>query len=135
MALIQDNKPVAFARKTLTQTEANYVNIACEMLAVVLGFTNFHSYLFGHQFSVISDHKPLQAVHLKHHSDAQPRSRWRLLRLQQYDLPIRYSPGLIVQVADALSRLSGEDKDELDDGEVIVDEVIHQFTADLKERI
>ena len=58
-----------------------------------------------------------------------------LLRLQQYDLPIRYSPGLIVQVADALSRLSGEDKDELDDGEVIVDEVSRQFTADLKERI
>ena len=105
------------------------------MLAVVLRFTKFLSYLFGQQFSVISDRKPLQAIHLKHHSDAQPRSRWRLLRLQQYDLPIRYSPGLIVQVADALSRLSGEDKDELDDGEVIVDEVIHQFTADLKERI
>ena len=135
MALIQHKELVAFARKALTQTEANYVNIACEMPAVVLGFTICHSYLFGLQFSVISDYKPLQAVHLKHHSDAQPRLRWRLLRLQQYDLPIRYSPGLIVQVADALSRLSGEDKDELDDGEVIVDEVSRQFTADLKERI
>ena len=103
------------------------------MLAVVFGCTKFHNYLFGQQFNVISDHKPLQAIHLKRLSTAPPRLRRMLLRLQQYDLTIGYSPGM--QVADALSRLSAEDKDELDDCEVIVHEVSHQFTADLKERI
>ena len=36
-ALLQDNKPVAFASKALTEVEHHYANIECEMLAVVFG--------------------------------------------------------------------------------------------------
>ena len=35
--LLHDNKPVAFARKALTEVECCYAKIECEMLAVVFG--------------------------------------------------------------------------------------------------
>ncbi len=58
---MQDNKPVAFASKALTDTESRYVNIERELLAVVYG-----SYLYGRSFTVQSDHKTLESIHLKH---------------------------------------------------------------------
>ena len=56
--LIQENKPVAFASKSLTDVETRYANIERELLAVVYGCEKFHTYLFGHSFTVHSDHKP-----------------------------------------------------------------------------
>ncbi len=56
-ALLQENGPIAFASKALTQTEQNYVNIEREMLAVVYACKHFHHYLFGApQFKILSDH-------------------------------------------------------------------------------
>ena len=42
-----NDKPVAFASKSLTKKEINYTNIECEMLAEVFGYERFHNYLFG----------------------------------------------------------------------------------------
>ena len=36
-AILQDSKPVAFAKKALTEVESCYANIEYEMLAVVFG--------------------------------------------------------------------------------------------------
>ena len=44
--LLQDNKPVAFASKTLTPTESAYSNIERETLAIVNVVTKFHTYLW-----------------------------------------------------------------------------------------
>ena len=104
--LLQDNKPVAFASKALTDVEKRYANIEREMLAVVYGCERFHTYLFGHAFTVHSDHKPLETIHLKHLTAAPPRLQRMLLRLQPYDLVIKYQPGKTMEIADALSRLS-----------------------------
>ena len=46
-ALVQEEKPVAFASKTLTKTQANYSNIEREMLALVHGVERLHTYLYG----------------------------------------------------------------------------------------
>lgn len=56
--LIHENKPVAFASKSLTDVETRYANIERELLVVVYGCEKFHTYLFGHCFTVQSDHKP-----------------------------------------------------------------------------
>lgn len=64
-ALIQDRKVVAFASRALTDTEKQYANIECEMLAVVVACEKFHSYVFGKKFIVESDHKPLEMIHLE----------------------------------------------------------------------
>ena len=41
--LLQENKPVAFASKSLTETECCYANIERELLAVVYGCERFHT--------------------------------------------------------------------------------------------
>jgi len=110
-ALLQDNKPVAFASKALTDVEMRYANIERELLAVVYGCEKFYTILFGHSFTVNTDHKPLKSIHLKHLSAALPCLQRMLLRLQRYDLVIRYQPGKSIKIADALSRLSPEEKE------------------------
>ena len=51
---------VAFASKTLTDTEKRYAGIEREVLAVVYGCDRFQTYLFGHNVTVHSDEKPLK---------------------------------------------------------------------------
>ena len=107
--LLQDKKPIAFASKALTDTESRYANIERELLAVVYGCERFHTYLYGRTFIAESDHKPLEAIQLKNLISAPPRLQRMLLRLQPYDITIKYRPGKQMQIADALSRLSPED--------------------------
>ena len=45
--LLQDGRPVAYASKSLTETESNYCNIEREMLAIVFGLERFHHYAHG----------------------------------------------------------------------------------------
>ena len=62
------------------------------MLAVAWGCTKFHHYLYGRKFVCQTDHKPLEDIHLKHLSDAPPRLQRLLLKLQPYDIVIKYVP-------------------------------------------
>ena len=61
-ALIQNKKPIAYASKSLTDTEKWYAYIERELLATVFGVQRFHIYLYGHQFKVLTDHKPLVMI-------------------------------------------------------------------------
>ena len=64
-ALLQEGCPVAFASKAVTPTEQQYANIEHEMLACVFRAERFHMYVFGHAFTIESDHKPLEQINLK----------------------------------------------------------------------
>ena len=102
--LIQDGKPIAFASKSLTGAESRYANIERELLAVVFACIRFNTYLQGRRFTVQSDHKPLEMIHLKSMHNAPPRLQRMLLQLQKYDMKIEYKPGSEMLLADALSR-------------------------------
>jgi hypothetical protein len=104
-ALLQEDRPIAFASKSLTPTEQRYANIEREMLAVVFGCQKFHTYVYGKPFTVESDHKPLEMICTKNISAAPPRLQRMLLELQGYDQVIRYRPGKEITLADGLSRL------------------------------
>ena len=104
-ALLQDNKPVAFASKALTDAEKRYANIERELLAVVFGCTRFHTYIYGSKFTVTLDHKPLENIQHKSMVYTPPRLQRMMLRLQPYDYNIVYRPGREMVLADALSRL------------------------------
>ena len=54
--------PVAFASRLLTAAERNYGITELEMLAVVWSITHFHSYLYGHQVTIYTDHSAVQAI-------------------------------------------------------------------------
>ncbi|XP_071842713.1 uncharacterized protein [Apostichopus japonicus] len=119
-ALIQDKKPVYFASKAFTETEQRYANIEREMLAVVYACERFHSYVYGKCFTVESDHKPLEMIKLKSLGAAPPRLQRFLLRLQNYDVTIRYKPGKDMLLADALSRLNPLEGESIEKEHVVV---------------
>ena len=110
-ALFQNNRPVAFASKTLDQTQSNYPNIDRQMLAIVLDITRFHTYLYGRHFKVVTDHKPLVDIVDKPLHKAPPRLQRMLYKIQGYDFQLTYKPGNTMVLSDTLSWLS-DPKDE-----------------------
>ena len=55
-------RPIAYASRTLNPAERNYSQIEKEGLSCVFGIKRFYSYLFGHRFTLITDHKPLLSL-------------------------------------------------------------------------
>ena len=55
-------KPVGFMSRTLNEAERKYSQIEREALACVIGISRFHSYLWGHHFTLQTDHKPLMTL-------------------------------------------------------------------------
>ena len=92
--LLQDGKPVEYTSRAMTETEQQYAQIEKELLAIVHGFEKFHSYLYGRSdVVVVSDHKPLLAIHKKAPVTAPKRLQRMLLRLQRYTYTLIYQPG------------------------------------------
>ena len=75
-----------------------------ETLAIVFGCKRFHQYLYGKEIEVESDHKPLEGIFTKPIAKAPPRIQRLLLRLRHYHLKVKYVPGKLMFIADALSR-------------------------------
>ena len=105
-ALLQDNKPVAFASKALTDAECRYTNIEREMLAVVFGPERFYTYIYRQSFMIESDHKPLESISRKNLADMPAQLQCMMLHLQGYDLTICYCPGKGMVIPYTLSRFS-----------------------------
>ena len=87
-ALLQNNKPVTFPSKALTNAECRYANIEKEMLAVVFGAEGFCTYIYGWSFTIKSDHKPLESISRKNLADTPAWLQCMMLCLQGYDLHI-----------------------------------------------
>ena len=58
-AIIQDEGPIAFASKSLSDAESRYSNIEREMLSILFRLERFHYFTYGRPVIVHSDHKPL----------------------------------------------------------------------------
>jgi len=121
--LLQDNQPLAYSSKLLTDTERRYSNIEREMLGVVHGLEKFHYYCYGRPVVVQTDHKPLEAISKKHLASAPPRIARMLLRIQKYNAQVTYIPGKDIPLADALSRISPCPGDEIPGLDVSVHEL------------
>ncbi|XP_064470043.1 uncharacterized protein K02A2.6-like [Ornithodoros turicata] len=102
-----EERPIAFASRTLSSAERNYNQLDKETLALVFGVTKFYQYLWGRNFEAVTDHKPLLGLLGSHKPvpvHASPRLvRWALL-LSSYRYHLVYRAGKSIGHADALSR-------------------------------
>ena len=101
-------RPVSFVSRTLSAAERNYAHIEKEGLALVFAVKKFHEYLYGQEFTMVTDHKPLLGLFseqkgLPSRSSARV-LRWALL-LAAYNYKLMYRPGPDHANADGLSRL------------------------------
>ena len=72
---------------------------------MVFACERFKTYVLGRDFTVESDHKPLEMIALKNLVAALPRLQRMLLRLQPFNCTVKYRPGKEMLLADALPHL------------------------------
>ena len=84
---------IAYASRSLSDTEQRYTQTEREALAVVWACEHFHLYVYGKPVDIYTDHKPLIAIYGNAHSKPPPRiERWAL-RLQPYQASVHYRKG------------------------------------------
>nr|XP_061787661.1 uncharacterized protein K02A2.6-like [Nerophis lumbriciformis] len=134
-ACMQNGRPVAFASRTLTETETRYAQIEKELLAVVFACTKFREYVYGKPTIVETDHQPLVTILKKPIHNAPARLQRILLRLQSYDISLVYKKGKHMYIADTLSRAPNATDSESpsDSGSFDVMSVSYISTARLEE--
>ena len=116
-----EERPLAFASRTLSKAEQGYAQIDREALGIVFGVKRFHHYLYGNKFTLITDHKPLTSI--LHPAKSIPAmaaarlQRWAII-LAAYNYEIEYRNTKLHCNADRLSRLprrshTGPEQDEV----------------------
>ena len=72
-----------FASRALTGAEKNYQNLEREYLATIWGMEKFHYFLYGKQFTLETNKKPLVSIYKKHMVEISPR-----IQIDCEELPI-----------------------------------------------
>jgi len=98
-------KPVAYASRSMTETEKRYAQIEKEALATTWACEKFSTYILGMRFLIETDHKPLVPLLGTKHLDSLPPRILRFrLRLARFNYSILHVPGKLLYTADTLSR-------------------------------
>lgn len=100
--LLQDGHPVAYESRTFLPAERNYHTTERELCAVVHALKTWRCYLWGNQFTIMSDHEPLKYLQNKGTLTAR-QARWSEF-LSAFNYVWVYKKGSTM-MADALSRL------------------------------
>ena len=111
--LIQKGKVICYASRALTKTEQNYQNLETEALGTIWGMKKFHYFLYGKEFTLETNQKPLVSIYKKHMIEISPRVQ-RLIARSFPCLPFKviYKKGADIPVADALSRVTPMDPED-----------------------
>lgn len=105
MLPIQDKKPVAFASRSLIETEIRYAQIEKEFLSIIFACRKFKYLIYGRPIIGLTDHKPLVAI-LKKDINQIPSDRLQKMRIKllDYDIDLKYLKGKYMHIADLFSR-------------------------------
>ena len=104
-------RPVAYASRSMTETERRYAQIEKEALAITWALEHWAEFLIGMRFKVETDHKPLIPLFSTKLIDELPVRIQRFrMRLMRFDFAIAHVPGKLLYTADSLSRSPQEGK-------------------------
>lgn len=124
--LLQCNKPICFASRSLTETEQHYAQIEKEFLAVIFACQKFHHFIYGRHVTIHTDHKPLVSIMKKDITKVGSVRLQRLkIKLLKYNITLEYVPVKFMYVADALARAYLNDS--VDDDESLA-EIVHSIS-------
>jgi len=103
-----DERPVAYTSCTLSAAEQNYAQIEREALVVIFAVRQFHQYVYGRTFTLVTDHRPLCNI-LGEKEGIPPLAaarmqRWALV-LSAYQYKMQHIPGNQNYCANYMSRL------------------------------
>ena len=99
-------KPIAFASQFLNSTEERYSVNELELLGIVCSIDYFKYYLYGKNFTVVTDHRALLSILKEHRLNKSNNSRlfrW-IDRLLPYNFTIEHMPGAKVGSVDYIFR-------------------------------
>lgn len=105
--LFQNNRPVYYASRCLSDTEQMYAQVEKEMLSIVFACEKFHKLIYGQKVITIffTDHQPLISV-MKKEINKIPNNRLRRMKIKLmiYNTDVQYCPGKHMYIVDLLSR-------------------------------
>ena len=105
--LLQNSKHVMFVSRALTGSERNYQNLERECLATIWSMEKFHHFLYGKEFTLEMDQKPLVSIYKKHIVEISPRIQKLVVRSFPYQpFNVQYRKGVEIPLADALSQVT-----------------------------
>ncbi len=98
-------RPVLYLSRMLSKRETRYSTVEKECLAIRWAILTLRYYLLGREFTLCSDHAPLQWLNRMKDTNARI-TRW-YLALQPFKFKVVHRPGVQMAVADFLSRNGG----------------------------
>ena len=102
--LSQNDHPVAFTSRKLTEAELNYSVHEKELLSIINALRVWRHYLLNQNITIYTDHKPLEFFSTQS-TLSRRQARW-LETFSEFNPTIKYKRGLDNTVADALSRIN-----------------------------
>lgn len=98
-------RPVAYASRSMSETERRYAQIEKEALAITWACEKFSCYILGKKIQIETDHKPLVSLLGSKHLDTLPSRVLRFrLRLTKFTYTVSHVAGKNFYTADTLSR-------------------------------
>lgn len=131
-----EQRPIAFASRTLTKSKRNYLQIEKEALGIVFGVWKFQRYLYGRTFHLLTDHKPLVTVlgpKTAVPTLAAARMQCWAVILQVHNYQVDYRPSPEHANADVLSRLPCDISSMKEEAEMFIFSGLDELPVDSKD--
>ena len=108
---LNNKRIVGYFSKKWNSAQQNYSTSEQEFFAIILALEHFDYFLRGRETIVVTDHQPLVSMMMSKNPKGRL-SRW-IWRLLEYNITIQYLPGDQNVIADYLSRIEGEEKEQI----------------------
>jgi hypothetical protein len=100
VVLRQGNRIIFCASKVLNPAQRNWSTVERELFAAAWGIKKLRSYIYGKNFTLLTDHKPLVGLLAKQGEAPNNRIQIMLLSLGEYDFSVKHLPGTRNIIAD-----------------------------------